>query len=345
MPALIVYILYLLSYPGKYIILIYKDKKYLYRQGAFGGVFVKIEQFFYALEIADTGSFSQAARNLYVSQPNLSHAVKQIEKEVGFPLFIRSASGVVPTPEGNAVLDHFRIIRREYEQVAQFLHTPDYPVRLSLRVATLNSNWTTPAFADIIKRYAGIPINFSFRNYSYLDDLLPLVESCQVDFAVIGTVSSYLKNIQRKLNDHFIDYYPICNAPICVAAGPQNPLYSRQDAISVRELYPYTIVEYGNAAEDPSHCLPHVIGLGNRASGEVKVNYSSLFYSTIQNTTAVGLIADMLEAFRSRNAWPDIRLLQLKDCEVSAQYGYIKSRRLPLTDIAAELLDSFKQLF
>ena len=109
---------------------------------------MKIEQFFYAVEIADTGSFSQAARNLYVSQPNLSHAIKQIERELGFPLFIRSATGVIPTAEGSAVIDHFRIIKREYEQVAQFLHTPDYPVRLSLRVATLNSNWTTQVFVN-----------------------------------------------------------------------------------------------------------------------------------------------------------------------------------------------------
>ena len=306
---------------------------------------MKIEQFFYAVEIADTGSFSQAARNLYVSQPNLSHAVKQIERELGFPLFIRSASGVIPTPEGNAVIDHFRVIKREYDHVAQFLHTPDYPVRLSLRVATLNSNWTTPVFASLVKRYIGIPINFSFRNYSSLSDVLPLVESCQVDFAVIGTVSTYLRNIQRRLNDHIIDYYPICDAPICAVVGHQNPLYDRADAISLRELFPFTVVEYGSAAEDPSHCLPHVLGLGNRVNGEVKVNYSNLFYSIIQNTTAVGLIADLPEAFQSRRAWPDIRLLRLADCTVSAQYGYIKSRRLPLTDVAAELLDSFKQLF
>ena len=51
---------------------------------------MRVEQFFYAIEIADTGSFSQAARNLYVSQPNLSHAVKQIEEQVGFPLFVRT---------------------------------------------------------------------------------------------------------------------------------------------------------------------------------------------------------------------------------------------------------------
>jgi len=306
---------------------------------------VKIEQFFYAVEIADTGSFSQAARNLYVSQPNLSHAIKQIERELGFPLFIRSATGVIPTAEGSAVIDHFRIIKREYEQVAQFHHTPDYPVRLSLRVATLNSNWTTQVFANFVRRYEGIPLNFSFRNYAYLSDLLPLVESCQVDFAVIGTVSTYLKNIQRRLNDHAIDYYPICDAPICAVIGKQNPLYDRTDSLSMGELYPFTVVEYGSAAEDPGHCLPHVLGLGNRVNGEVKVNYSNLFYSIIQNTSAVGLIADLPEAFQSRKSWPDIRLLRLADCNVSAQYGYIKSRRLPLTDIAAELLETFQHLF
>ena len=305
---------------------------------------MKIEQFFYALEIADTGSFSQAARNLYVSQPNLSHAIKQIERELGFPLFIRSASGVVPTPEGNAVLQHFRVIRREYEHVVQSLQAPKYPARVSLRVATLVSNWTTPIFAEIVKRYTGIPVNFIFHNFSYLDDLIPYVENCQIDFAVIGITSSYLRSIQRKLNDHFIDYHPIRDVPICAAVGVQNPLYHRQDTVSVQELYPYTVVEYGNAAEDPSHNLPHVTGLGNLTSGEVKVNHSSLFYTIIQNTTAVGLIADIPEAFQRREAWPGVRLLRLMDCDVSAQFGYIKSRRLPLTDIAAEQLELFKQI-
>lgn len=306
---------------------------------------MKAEQFFYAIEIADTGSFSQAARNLYVSQPNLSHAVKQLEQALGFPLFVRSASGVVPTAEGNAVIDRFRTIKREYDQVMQLAQTPARPPRLSLRIATLNSSRTAPVFSEIIRRRIDSPVSFSFLNYSYLDDLLPLVETCQVDFAVIGTVSTHLKNALRKFSDRSIEYHPIADHPICAVVGPRNPLYTREGAVSLEELYPYTVVQYGNAAEDPSHCLPHVTGLSIHAFGEVRVNHSNLFYSTIQATSAVGLIAYTPERFYRQQEWPGIRLLRLSNCDITGQFGWIKPQRLPLTDLAAEALHAVEDLF
>lgn len=59
----------------------------------------------YALEIARTGSISQAARNLYMNQPNLSKAVKELEQVLGITLFMRSSKGVIPTPEGRVFLE------------------------------------------------------------------------------------------------------------------------------------------------------------------------------------------------------------------------------------------------
>ena len=67
---------------------------------------MKFDAIFYALEVADAGSFSQAARNLYLSQPNLSYAVRQLEKdrdpEAWFPLrMARSSSSASASSGGN----------------------------------------------------------------------------------------------------------------------------------------------------------------------------------------------------------------------------------------------------
>ncbi len=51
------------------------------------------------------------------------------------------------------------------------------PPRLSLRIAALNSSRTTPVFSEIIRRRIDSPVSFSFLNYSYLDDLLPLAQT------------------------------------------------------------------------------------------------------------------------------------------------------------------------
>lgn len=306
---------------------------------------MKVEQFFYIVEIADTGSFSQAARNLYVSQPNLSHAVKQVEQEVGFPLFTRTSMGVIPTPEGSTLIEHFRVIKREYDQIQDIAASPARPSQLSLRVGTMAFGRAASVFSDIIRHYIGSPINFSFLNYSSLDQLLPLIETCQLDLAIIGTLSPYLKITRANLSNRSMEYHLLADTPICALVGPQNPLYRGPDTLTMKDLYPYTVVQHGNASDDPSHSLPLVTGLSAHAFGEVHVNSSHLFYSTIQHTPAVGLVAFTPNSFRQQGLWSNIRILQISDCDVTAQFGWVKHRRLPLTDIASDLLRMIAELF
>ena len=59
-----------------------------------------LQQLFFVVETAKTGSINKAARNLYVSQPNLSKAISGLEKELQLSLFTRTAKGVTPTEEG-----------------------------------------------------------------------------------------------------------------------------------------------------------------------------------------------------------------------------------------------------
>lgn len=54
----------------------------------------------YAVEVNRVRSISKAAQNLYMSQPNLSRAIKDLEAELGITIFKRTAKGVTPTPVG-----------------------------------------------------------------------------------------------------------------------------------------------------------------------------------------------------------------------------------------------------
>lgn len=58
-------------------------------------------QFFrYAVEIEKTGSITKAAQNLFMAQPNLSKAVKEMEEQLGYAVFERTQSGMLPTEKG-----------------------------------------------------------------------------------------------------------------------------------------------------------------------------------------------------------------------------------------------------
>lgn len=58
------------------------------------------KQIRYILEIANTRNFSKAAKNLFISQPTITYQLKAVENEIGFSIFKRGSSGVIPTPAG-----------------------------------------------------------------------------------------------------------------------------------------------------------------------------------------------------------------------------------------------------
>lgn len=64
----------------------------------------------YVIEISYTGSITKAAENLYMAQPNLSAALRDIENEIGIKIFVRTSKGVVPTPEGKDFLTYAQSI-------------------------------------------------------------------------------------------------------------------------------------------------------------------------------------------------------------------------------------------
>ena len=69
----------------------------------------------YLLMVAQCASISEAAKQLYVAQPSLTHAIQSVEKEVGFRIFDRGRSGVTVTEQGEELLSDIRTI---YEQMA-----------------------------------------------------------------------------------------------------------------------------------------------------------------------------------------------------------------------------------
>lgn len=71
----------------------------------------------YAVEIANTKSISKAAENLYMGQPNLSRAIKELEDSLGITVFKRTSKGISITPEGEEFLGYARRIISQIDEV------------------------------------------------------------------------------------------------------------------------------------------------------------------------------------------------------------------------------------
>ena len=73
----------------------------------------------YAVEVARCGSINKAAENLYMGQPNLSRAIKELENSLGITIFQRSSKGMVLTPEGEGFIAYAQKILRQVDEIEE----------------------------------------------------------------------------------------------------------------------------------------------------------------------------------------------------------------------------------
>ncbi len=104
----------------------------------------------YAVEIANTKSISQAAENLYMGQPNLSRAIKELEGSLGITIFNRTTKGISITPEGEEFLHYARRIIAQVEEVESRYQNGRQP-RQTFSICVPRAGYISAALAEFAK--------------------------------------------------------------------------------------------------------------------------------------------------------------------------------------------------
>ena len=78
-----------------------------------------IQQLNYVITISEIGSLNKASEVLYVTQPSLTSAVRELEQELGITIFIRSGRGVKLTAEGEEFIQNARAVVQQYDSLAE----------------------------------------------------------------------------------------------------------------------------------------------------------------------------------------------------------------------------------
>ena len=105
--------------------------------------------FKYAVEIEKTRSITQAAENLYMAQPNLSKAIKELENTLGITIFRRTSKGVIPTDQGLKFLGYAKQILIQIDNM-EAIHSPDKAQNRKLRISVPRTGYISKAFSQYI---------------------------------------------------------------------------------------------------------------------------------------------------------------------------------------------------
>ena len=105
--------------------------------------------FKYAVEIEKTRSITQAAENLYMAQPNLSKAIKELENSLGITIFRRTSKGVIPTDQGMKFLTYAKQILIQLDNM-EAISSPDRSKERKMRISVPRAGYISKAFSEYI---------------------------------------------------------------------------------------------------------------------------------------------------------------------------------------------------
>ena len=103
----------------------------------------------YAVEVERTRSITGAASNLYMSQPNLSRAIKELEESLGITIFKRTSKGIVTTTQGEEFLLQAKNILSQLDEMEE-RYRKDTPRRQSFNISTPRACYITTAFTSLV---------------------------------------------------------------------------------------------------------------------------------------------------------------------------------------------------
>lgn len=211
-----------------------------------GGIFMQLEQFRYANEIAKCGSITKAAKNLFVSQPSLTIAIQKLETELGFALFIRSSKGIQITPKGEEALATIQQILSLTENLTNLSpESNHHPTTMTLPVF--------PTLYDLIDEsiYEHIHTHYPQLICEIVEltanTILQEIRNASLDYAICGCPSPVYDNLTGSLRqgkNNNIETKILYEEPLLLLLPAAHPLMTATQ-ITISDLVNETFLYFG----------------------------------------------------------------------------------------------------
>ena len=220
-----------------------------------------LKQLRYVIEVAQRGSINEAAKNLYISQPSLSSAIRDLEKELGFEIFLRGSKGISISAEGMEFLSYARQVNEQYQLLESRYFDKEAPKR-EFGVSSQHYSFAVDAFVNIIKRHNDNEYKYKLREtatYEIIDD----VRNMRSEIGVLYMNDFNRSVIERLLKENHLKFTPVFTAKPHVFISRFSAL-STKDIVTIDDLdsHPYLSFEQGihNSfyfSEEILSLLPH----------------------------------------------------------------------------------------
>ncbi|MGI6095902.1 MAG: LysR family transcriptional regulator [Lachnospiraceae bacterium] len=290
-----------------------------------------LQQLRYTLTIAQYGSFNEAAKALFVSQPNLSSSIRELEKELGITLFHRSNKGAALTADGQEflgytrqIMDRVTLLENRYDPLHQSVQT------LSFSVSSQHYHFAYRAFTRLIRQLDSPYYNLALHESRTMDIAKDITNGkSELGFLYIYPYNKDL--IFSLLDTRGLEFHPMVRTHPTVYFGENHPLASRE-VIEDDDLesYPRIIWEPGISS---TLSFNEELILFNSPSCIIRVEDRDAMDSILRNTDSYNVGTVLVDYDNS-----DGLVFRRLAVNYSLIVGWVQRKEHGLTPIARQYL-------
>ena len=204
-----------------------------------------LQQLKYVTTIANIGSISEAAKRLFVSQPSLTKAIKELEKEMGITIFDRTNKGITVSKEGERFLGYARQVL-EQAALLEEQYKSQSGGKKQFSVSTQHYSFAVNAFVELLKDAEIDQYDVSLREtqtYEIIDD----VAHMKSEIGLLYYNDFNRPVLEKLIHTNELTFTELFTAHPHIFIGKTHPL-AHKEVVSMDELeeYPYISFEQGD---------------------------------------------------------------------------------------------------
>lgn len=215
-----------------------------------------IQQLFYAITIAEIGSMNRAAEKLFITQPTLTKAIKELESEIGFSVFVRSGKGMILTPEGREFIVYAKQVSQQYDILKERFGNIGERKR-HFGISTQHYSFAIKAFTEFVKEFDLEKYEFVFRE-TMTRDVIDDVGSMKSDIGILFISEYNRKVIEKKLRDNDLSFTHLIDCKACVYITKTHPLAEAEE-LTMEDLAPYPCLTFEQGDGDSIYFAEEIL--------------------------------------------------------------------------------------
>lgn len=227
-----------------------------------------LQQIRYALGIAKVGSFNKAAELLFVSQPSLTTAIRDLEEKVGIVIFNRTSRGVSLTVEGEEFIAHASQLFQHYEAMMSRYNKTE-PQKKKFAVSTQHYSFAVKSFVEMVKKFNLDDYEFALRE-TKTKEVIDDVSSLRSEIGILYLSDFNSKYINYLLKERDLVFNHLIDCKAYAYMWNRHPL-AKCESVNLEDLSKYPCLSF-EQSESGSYYFAEEILSTNEFHRTIKAN-------------------------------------------------------------------------